>query len=439
MTARMARRRPSHVASRRPISRARDGIFCGGRRSPLVVAPAGADPPRPEALEDELVRRHRQENEDPEDGVLQERAAYWPAQEALLEQVDERRAEKRSHHRARAAEDIHAADHDGRDGLELEPLAGDDGDVPEAHQEKETGEAGEGPAEQEGHEDVALDREPGNAGGLWIGADREEPPAIGQVLQDELEHDDHQGGEHDERPHIEVAEGKKRSPREVEEPLWKRIGRDGLRARELDERDAVDRERAERRDDGRDAPEGDDRAVDCAERAAERDREGEGEGRRQTGVVGEERPHEICDQPDDRADREVDVPGQDDERLADSDDGDDLETGADVGERPSREVVGDLGRKERSDGNEDEHERELADLLRPDAAEQPCHAVPAGASVCPIAAANTRSWVASALAKTATCRPSRMTRMRSLIARTSGSSELIRMMARPSWASSSMI
>src|SRR5437899_779661 len=317
MTARMARRRPSHVASRRPISRARDGIFCCGRRSPLVVAPAGADPPRPEALEDELVRCHRQENEDPEDGVLQERAHYWPAQEALLEQVDERRAEKRSHHRARAAEDIHAADHDGRDRLELEPLAGDDGDVPEAHQEKETGEAGESPAEQEGHEDVALDREASNAGGLWIGTDREEPPAIGQVLQDELEHDD-QG-------------------------------------------------------------------------------------------------------------------------LADSDDGDDLETGADVGERPSREVVGDLGRKERSDGNEDEHERDLADLLRPDAAEQPCHAVPAGASVCPIAAANTRSWVASALAKTATCRPSRMTRMRSLIARTSGSSELMRTMARPSWASSSMI
>src|SRR2546428_4297 len=184
----------------------------------------------------------------------------------------------------------------------------------------------------------------------------------------------------------------------------------------------------------------DDPAVDGAQRATHRDGYSESSRGRQSRRTGEERPDEIRDEPNHGADRKVDVAGQDDEGLPDGDDRDDLDAGADVGEGLPCDVVRDLGREERHDRDENEHERELADLLRSDAAEQHAHrTAPAGATDCPMAAASTRSCVASALSKTATCRPSRITRMRSLMARTSGSSELMRMMATPSWASSSMI
>src|SRR2546428_12816943 len=107
MTARMARRRPSHVASRRLISRARDGLFCGGGRGPLVVAPAGAGPPRPEAPQGEVVRTPPPENEGPEGGVLPKSAHYWPAQEALAGQGGGRRAEERPHPPARSRAGIY--------------------------------------------------------------------------------------------------------------------------------------------------------------------------------------------------------------------------------------------------------------------------------------------------------------------------------------------
>src|SRR5436309_9189477 len=439
ITARMASSKPSQRTRRRKMSRAMGGLLRGGRRRPLLIPPPGLDPNSPQAPEDHLVRRHRQEDEKPEDRVLRERAHRRPTDQALLEHVDERCAREGADDRAAPPEDIHTADDDGRHHLELETLTGDDGDVPEAHEEEEAGQAGQGAAQQKRDEDVALDREAGDARRVGVGADREEPATVRQIRKDKLE-DDHDGQrEQDERPHVELAERDDRHSRQVQQPGGERVGRHRLGTRELDERHPIDGERAECRDDRRDAPECDDHAVDGAERAAHRDGNAESGGRWHSGRAGEERTDEVGDEPYDGADRKVDVAGEDDEGLTDGGDRDDREAGADVGEGLPCEVVRDLGREEGDDRDEDEHKRELADLLRSNAAEQEGHTTTAGVASCTMAVASTRSCVASALSKTAICRPSRITRMRSLMARTSGSSELMRMTAIPSWASSSMI
>src|SRR5439155_990893 len=148
ITARMASSKPSQRTRRRKMSRAMGGLLRGGRRRPLLIPPPGLDPNCPQAPEDHLVRRHRQEDEKPEDRVLRERAHRRPTDQALLEHVDERCAREGADDRAAPPEDIHTADDDGRHNLELETLTGDDGDVPEAHEEEEAGQAGQGAAQQ---------------------------------------------------------------------------------------------------------------------------------------------------------------------------------------------------------------------------------------------------------------------------------------------------
>src|SRR5262249_5001771 len=180
--------------------------------------------------------------------------------------------------------------------------------------------------------------------------------------------------------------------------------------------------------------------VDDAHPGAERDRDQHHHGRRHAVVGGQPRAGEIGGAADDRADREVDVAGQHDQRLADRDDGDDGDAGGDAVEGP-RGVVAVDQRAEDQDGDDDQQQQaELAHLLGPDMALQPPHAAtPPGAGRAkgwPIAAAITVCSSASARSSTAIWRPSRMISTRSLIASTSGSSEEIMMMPMPSAASS---
>src|SRR5438128_12316317 len=186
----MASSKPSQLTRRRRRSRATNGLLPGGCRRPLLVPPPGSNRNCPQASEDHLVRCHRQEDEKPEDRVLRERADRGPTDEALLEHVDERRAHEGTDDRAAAAEDIHTTDYDGRHNLELQALTGDDGDVPEAHEEEEAGQTGQGAAEDERDEDIALDREAGDSRRVGVRADREEPATVWQEGEDELEHDD---------------------------------------------------------------------------------------------------------------------------------------------------------------------------------------------------------------------------------------------------------
>ena len=97
--------------------------------------------------------------------------------------------------------------------------------------------------------------------------------------------------------------------------------------------------------------------------------------------------------------------------------------------------IGYLGGEEGRDDDDDQDEDELAELFGPDVPEESlasARSTVGGADGCPMAAASTRSAVASSRPRIAICRPSRMTRIRSLVARTSGRSELIRMIASPS-------
>src|SRR6266550_2095280 len=145
----MASSRPSQLTRRLMASRTMDRLLRGGRRRALLIPPPGLNPNCPQASEDHFVRCHREEDEQTEDGVLRERAHRGPTDETLLEHVDERRAHEGADDRAAAAEDIHTTDHDGCHDLELKALTGDDGDVPEAHEEEEAGQAGEGAAQHE--------------------------------------------------------------------------------------------------------------------------------------------------------------------------------------------------------------------------------------------------------------------------------------------------
>src|SRR2546428_804142 len=221
MTARTASRRPSQLRSRRKMSRARGGLLRCARHRSFLVAPPGTNPRRPQAFEDDLVRRDREEDQQPEDRVLRERARRRPTEETLLQQVDERRAKKCPHHRAAATEDVDTTDDDGRHDLELQALTGNDRDVPEAHQEEKPGDARKRSAEHEREEDIAPDWEARDPGGIGIGPDGEEPSPVWHVIKEQLEGDDDRDRHDDERTYVEITERDQRRARQVEEPGWK--------------------------------------------------------------------------------------------------------------------------------------------------------------------------------------------------------------------------
>ena len=121
---------------------------------------------------------------------------------------------------------------------------------------------------------------------------------------------------------------------------------------------AEDAQRAERRDDRRDPQDRDDEPVDHAQEQADADPEQDRAGRTEQ-LLLERAGDAVGDQPHHRLDREVDVPGDDDERLADRGHGHDRGEDGDL-----REVVDgqELGRRDRDEGAQDEHDRDEAEL-----------------------------------------------------------------------------
>ncbi len=125
----------------------------------------------------------------------------------------------------------------------------------------------------------------------------------------------------------------------------------------------------------------------------------------------------------DRAHREVDPPGDDHERHAHRD------HGVDGGLLEDVEEVGDgeeVRAQDREQPPEEEKPEEGADL--PALFRQPGPQAHAG---CPSAARSTCSWLVPAASISATIRPWRITRIRSLIPSTSGSSDEIMRMPAP--------
>ena len=161
---------------------------------------------------------------------------------------------------------------------------------------------------------------------------------------------------------------------------------------------------------------------------------------RRVRVVDEEVTDEVGRQPEDRPDREVDVPRDDDERLSRAEQGDQRGSGEQLLDaRPVGEgVVLPRGQHEHEDDRDDD-----AELAGPGhALEQPTRplvgtrdgggrghvALPVS---WPVAARMIDASSASARASSATSRPSRITRTRSAMPSTSGSSEEIIRTATP--------
>ena len=149
----------------------------------------------------------------------------------------------------------------------------------------------------------------------------------------------------------------------------------------------------------------------------------------------ERRRDEIAGEADDRADAQVDVPRQYHQRLADSDDRDDRDVLRDSLPIPDGQEV--RGPYTEEDDDSDERDQD-ADLAQPERSRRelvrlhcPHTRDDHAAASTPAAAWMTRSCVASSRDNSATSCPSRMTRMRSLIPRISGSSDEMRRIVRP--------
>src|ERR671915_1498346 len=128
---------------------------------------------------------------------------------------------------------------------------------------------------------------------------------------------------------------------------------------------------------------------------------------------------DVSSDADDRPDGEVDVAGEDHERLAGREYRGDRDARGDPVEEAAADVVVDQQTEDEDRHRHDGEERQLPEAFGPET-QKAAHSAP-------IAAVMTVSSVASPRSKRPICRPSRMTRTRSLMASTSGRSEEIRM------------
>src|SRR3954452_1156802 len=356
---------------------------------------------------------------------------------------EQQRAERGAVDAARAAEDRHAADDDGRDDGELLDGAGVRVERAEARGVEDAGQPGERAARDERPEHAPRDADAGERRRLRVRADRVELAAHARTAHQVA--DDQQNRERDER---EDRDPEDRVAAELEEAVG-HVGGVDLAALRPDEVDAADHvERAERDHERRHARERDHRAVQQAEERAEQDPGGERDRDRDV-VVGEQDAGRERGDAEHRADREVDVARDHDDRLADRQQRDDRDIEQDVADVLGVEEARVDRRRAEDDDREDADEADLAradervDELAPAAAvlahrrrrglRLRAHATP---SSWPVAARTTDSSSASSRASSRTSRPSCMTSTRSAMPRTSGSSLEIISTARP-WAASS--
>ena len=169
----------------------------------------------------------------------------------------------------------------------------------------------------------------------------------GKRLQEDRHHRDHDDADDDEHRHTEDALVDRR-----QHPARQLVGGDLLTAGIEVGRAAIERHRAERRDQRRDLAIGDDQAVDRAEHEAERHRDEDHldpGARVMRRVVG----GEIGAEPHDRADRDVEVARQEHDGLGRRDDGEDRGVRGDDGEVLHRQ---ELRRQRREDRAEQDQE-----------------------------------------------------------------------------------
>src|SRR5829696_1386140 len=435
---------PSSSASQRAAnSRTRlvpEGAGAGAGAGALTGAVDSAGTPRAPPAQRDLdtdgeqpVERDREQQQRADRGLLPER---------LDAEDDQRRRDRAEQQCAqRAAEDRDAADDRRGDHGQLVAGAGGRVDGGEARGEQHAAEARERAGEHERGQHAAVRAHAGEPRALGIRADGVQLAAGAEVAQP-LADDDHD----DERDQHEVGDAEDRAGADVQERVGQRLGVD-LAPVGPQEREAAERvERAERHHQrGHLAPGGED-PVEQPAGGAQAHSEDEHQRQRHARVAGEQVAGHERGEPDDRADRQVDVARDDHQRLADGEDREDRSVEREVAQRRG------LDEARLEDAGDGDQQRERDDDAELADAEDPLDEAPralalerggggghaASASAVPVARRMMLSSVASARDSSPVRRPSCMTSTRSAMPSTSGSSLEIISTATP-WPASSDI
>src|SRR4051794_8524774 len=423
--------RPTISVSQR-ISRERRVDSAGTAGAPLSQ---GGIEPQP----DPSVEGDRDDQQRADRGLLPERVDLEDDQRRG-DRPQQHGSDRRAVDAARAAVDRHAAHDGGGDDGELVAGARGRVDGAEARGEEHAAQAGQRAGHDEGAEHAAPGAHAGQAGGLRAGADRIQLAAraeVAQVLPDEQHHD-----QRDDRQRRDAED---RAGADVQERVGQRLGVDLAAVGPQERKAAQGIEGAQRDDERRHAAVGDEHAVQRTSRRAEPHPEEEDDGDRQRRMVAQQRPGHEGAQREHRADREVDVARDEHERLTCREDGEDGRVEREVAQRVG---VQEARLDDRGDGDEQRQRADDAHLAdAEDDVGQPARAgaglrrdrAPAGrrgrrvdlgahaaaASTRPVAARMMRSSSASARGISPVIRPSCITRTRSAMPSTSGSSEEI--------------
>src|SRR4051812_1938397 len=313
--------RPSSSASQRPANarrRAPDAPRAGA--GAVASACTARAPPAQGGLDaqaEEAIERDRDQQQRADRGLLPERLDAQDDQRAG-DRAEEQRAERGAVDAAGAAEDRDAPHHRRGDHGQLVAGAGGRVDGREARGEQRPAEAGQRAGERERGQHPAVRAHAGQPRAPGVRADRVQLAPGAEVAQP-LPDDDH----HDERDDDEIGDAEHGPGADVEEVVGQRLGVDLATVRPQ-ERQAAERvERPQRHDErGHLAPGGED-PVEQPARRAQRDRQQEHQRQRHARMLGEQVAGQEGGEPDDRADREVDVARDDHERLADREDRED--------------------------------------------------------------------------------------------------------------------
>lgn len=391
------RRPPSRT---RPPSRRR----LPGSRAACSEARAAADDRAP------AVDRHRGDDHDAADDVLQERVDLHDAHDVVDDRED-RDAADRTPDRAASAQQQRAAEHDRGDRQQRVAALLADGGAADAETagEQQTGEPCEHRAQHVRGDQRRLGAHPGQAGDLRVAADRVEVGAGAGAVEQEPD-------EHGERDHDDRRDGNgpdAGGADELELP-----GHAACRALEVGVEDALQNEpHAEGGDEAVDLEHGDDQAVDQADACA--DEQGEGDGRRHVrGVPVHDRRSQQARETHDVGHRQIERCSEHHQGLADRDESEHAHAGEDVADVPGAEEVAPHGADE--DGADDEGQDQDAEDDDRRVDPKPLHRAPPS-MVAPVAAPRI-SCSADPAGSSATSSPSCITRIRSLMPITSGSS-----------------
>src|SRR5579885_1318383 len=289
----------------------------GPRTRHLATRPPPCAQGRRDPDRDQAVERDRREEQRARERLAPEGREVDDDARAV-DRVEEERAQGGAEHRAAAAEDRDAADDHRRDHLELVAHPGDGVDRPVVRQPDGAREPGDAAAQDEREEHAALDGDAREAGGVRVRAD-----GVEVARGAERAHRIGRDRDRDDRDDREVGNVRDRAVADPVEAGRQHRGVHLVASRPGAVDPADDVQGPERDDEARDPRDRHDEPVQDA--AGEPDADGREEDRddRDVRVVAVEDARRVGGDTEHRADREIDVARDDDDRLADREQGDD--------------------------------------------------------------------------------------------------------------------